>query len=217
MPDLCAAIVHYHLRPGGVTTVIEHAVASLAKEDIKTVVLTGEPPGPESPLRPDQVCVLPCLTYSDTPAAHCPGTIAGKLQNHARAKLDRPPDLWHFHNHALGKNPDVTQAVHHLAKTGQRMLLQIHDFAEDGRPADYHKLLTQIGEGNSKQLGARLYPQADHVHYALLNTRDDAFLAEAALAGITDTYGVRILMYVAPHDVSSRPQQLHARHAATSK
>ena len=38
------AIVHYHFRLGGVTTVIEHTLAGLmAFADAEVVILTGEP------------------------------------------------------------------------------------------------------------------------------------------------------------------------------
>ena len=39
------AIVHYHLEPGGVTRVIENALASIASTGvpIETVVLSGRP------------------------------------------------------------------------------------------------------------------------------------------------------------------------------
>ena len=39
------AIIHYHLRPGGVTRVIERAVESLNNQ-VDVLVLTGEAPAP---------------------------------------------------------------------------------------------------------------------------------------------------------------------------
>ena len=30
--------------------------------------------------------------------------------------LGQLPDLWHVHNHSLGKNPGLTQAIAQLAK-----------------------------------------------------------------------------------------------------
>ena len=45
------AIIHYHLRPGGVTRVIERAVESLNNQ-IDVLVLTGEAPAPDDVLTP---------------------------------------------------------------------------------------------------------------------------------------------------------------------
>jgi len=66
----------------------------------------------------------------------------------------------------------LTQEVSNLAMAGQKILLQIHDFAEDGRPDNY----THLGK-----LKNRLYPVAPHVHYAALNQRDYSFLRNAGI------------------------------------
>ena len=39
------ALVHYHLRPGGVTSVLRACVTALRSAGVRTVVLTGEPVG----------------------------------------------------------------------------------------------------------------------------------------------------------------------------
>ena len=48
MPALRVAIVHYHLRPGGVTRVIQHAVSALRGARYRVAVLTGYSPDAES-------------------------------------------------------------------------------------------------------------------------------------------------------------------------
>jgi len=175
------AIVHCHLRPGGVTRVIQHAVSALRGTDYRVVVLSGSPPEPEVFLS-DQVRLVAGLDYpnSGTPR-QSPEQLVAALEANAREALGVPPDIWHFHNHTLGKNPALSLAVYQMALRGWKLLLQIHDFAEDGRPANYRALIESIGEGSPAHLASRLYPQADHVHYATINSRDRAFLCEAGM------------------------------------
>jgi len=173
------AIVHYHLRPGGVTRVIEHAVSALARQNVQAVVLTGEAPVHETGKAPRNVRVVGGLGYERSGVTTEPEDFAGALEAAAESALGAPPDIWHVHNHSLGKNRFLPEAVFRLARSGRRMLLQIHDFAEDGRPKNFLRLLKSVGQGDIGRLGARLYPQAPHVHYAALNPRDRAFLAAA--------------------------------------
>ena len=159
------AIVHYHARPGGVTRVVERAVESLG-DQARCLFFTGEAARGKTPLQ-KKIRVLPNLGY----------TTEKKLQplellNRARGAFGGEPDVWHIHNHCLGKNPALTQEVTSLAMAGQKILLQIHDFAEDGRPDNY---------SNLGALKKRLYPIAPHIHYAALNQRDFSFLTAAGI------------------------------------
>lgn len=182
MEALRVAIVHYHLRPGGVTRVIHHAVSALKHRDVRVVVLTGEPPRGTAHQAAD-FQVIPDLRYGPSATVAAPEALARELEIAATRALGAQPDIWHFHNHSLGKNLSVPHLVHHLARLGRRLLLQVHDFAEDGRPGNYRLLLNRVGNGDTGRLAARLYPLAPHVHYAVLNRRDQAFLA---LAGVPE-------------------------------
>lgn len=168
------AIIHYHLRPGGVTRVIERAVESL-KGRVKVVVLAGEPPEPDSPLAP-LTCVCPALGYSEHPHPE-PTRILADLIQQATDHLKQNPDIWHIHNHSLGKNSLLPQLVHLLAEQHQRMMLQPHDFAEDGRPENYRLLSAHLGE----QLEKMLYPTSNRIFYTPINFRDKKFLEDAGL------------------------------------
>ena len=56
------AIVHYHLRPGGVTRVIQQSLTALDVEssaEFRCVVLAGEPPQATMPV--PNVAVIPAL------------------------------------------------------------------------------------------------------------------------------------------------------------
>ena len=165
------AIVHYHLRPGGVTRVIQQTLAAFAAANnaTRTVVLAGEPPQADMPVEP--FAVVEWLRYGAT--LHAPvSQLADELRAAATQALGGRPDIWHIHNHALGKNLTLPAVVAHLAEQGERLLLHLHDFAEDGRPANYRLL---------QALSAPLYPQGTHILYGVLNQRDHRFLAAAGV------------------------------------
>lgn len=172
------AIVHYHLQPGGVTRIIEHTVAALAESGTSLVVLTGQKPGPDFPA-PFQV--IPALQYEARRSASTPVELMEVMKDAARESLGALPDLWHVHNHSLGKNTILPGALHLLAEEGHHLLLHIHDFAEDGRPANYHMMLEKMADGRKTEMSKLLYPAADHVHYGVLNGRDYSFLQDTGL------------------------------------
>ena len=87
-------------------------------------------------------------------------------------------NLIHVHNPLLAKNAKFTEIVRQLQKLGFTLLLQVHDFAEDGRPAAYYRDCD--------------YP-AD-CHYCVINRRDYRLLTDAGL----DTEGLHLL----PNSVS---------------
>ncbi|VGO12726.1 Mannosylglucosyl-3-phosphoglycerate synthase [Pontiella desulfatans] len=177
MRKLAVAIIHYHLRPGGVTRVVERAVESL-NDEVDVLCLTGEAPAPGAELTPITE-PYEALAYSENSVLDS-GKLAEDLRFTARSLLGRDPDVWHIHNHSLGKNSFTPQLVWHLAKAGCRLLLQPHDFAEDGRPENYRLLKEQLGN----ELDAMLYPTADHVWYAPINYRDKSFLEDIGLPNV---------------------------------
>lgn len=174
---LAVAVIHYHLRPGGVTRVIERAVEAL-NDRVDLLILTGEAPAPSDPLTPLMEPFEP-LGYSDSEIADFE-TVAEDLRFTARSLLGRDPDVWHIHNHSLGKNSFTPRLAWYLANAGCRLLLQPHDFAEDGRPANYRLLKGHLGDA----LDLVLYPSADHVWYAPINFRDKSFLESIGLASV---------------------------------
>ncbi len=173
-------IVHYHLQTGGVTRVIEHACEALLARGERVGVLVGE--APQTPLPAGADCrPLSGLAYEDRRAAQSPDQLAAAMVEAARDALGGPPDLWHVHNHSLGKNTLLPGALLRLARGGHRLLLQPHDFPEDGRPALYDRLRRQLADGDVGRLSALLYPLAPQIHYATLNARDRGLLAAAGV------------------------------------
>lgn len=175
---LAIAMVHYHLRRGGVTRVIQNALAALDPDQVDAVVLTGEaPPGDIAFSAPVQV--VSGLAYDEGQTLPAPEALLRAVQAAARAALGRDPDIWHIHNHTLGKNAAWTAAVARMSAAGQALVLHIHDFAEDGRPANYRYLSDRLGGDQS--LSGQLYPQAGRTHYVLLNQRDEKILCSAGI------------------------------------
>lgn len=168
---LRVAIVHYHLKPGGVTRVIENAVSSLEGHGVQTIVLSGEP---YAGTNLDGTRTVPGLEYRTRHSGGEPRELARSLARFATGALGGAPDIWHVHNHSLGKNSAMPGAVAELIAHGGRILFQIHDFAEDGRPTNYAVMRTGCGDSAP-------YPLAPQIHYAALNARDTAILAEAGV------------------------------------
>ena len=103
--------------------------------------------------------------------------LADRLLNALRANRFVPDNtVIHAHNHSLGKNVSLPGALNILAREGYPLLLQIHDFVEDFRVEQYQHLRAMLGI-RPHALGQLLYPQAPHIHYAVLNERDHRILS----------------------------------------
>jgi glycosyltransferase involved in cell wall biosynthesis len=172
------AIVHYHLRRGGVTRVIANALEALGDTGREAVVLSSTES--EEPL-PCKVAVVPGLAYCDSASGNAVDELHKGMLKAAEAALGGPPDLWHIHNHGLGKNVNFPPMLRRLLEEGHRALLQIHDFAEDGRPGNYARQLQPFRDGVFKDYDRSVYPLAPQVAYAVLNGRDRAILERAGI------------------------------------
>lgn len=152
-------ILHYHLRPGGVTTVIRNAQRAL----------TGN----------FNTRVLADFGYNDKPARDRDAFVseADSLAVVLAARL-KNTDVLHTHNLNLGKNPRLTLAVKRLAqKGGLRVLNQVHDFAEDHRPARMDALRRCTGRRDDRFWREMCYYDLPNVRWATLTTHDAVKLA----------------------------------------
>ena len=173
------ALVHYHLRRGGVTRVIEAACEALEKLGHRVLILSGEKPfdGGE----PENVRVVPALNYRRTGNSVIASSLAEVLRKEASDWFGSSPDLWHFHNPTLAKNVLFPTVVREMAEEGERILLQIHDFAEDGRPGNYTHQRSFFD--SQETFESTLYPTAKQIHYATINRRDYGFFEKCRTAG----------------------------------
>ncbi len=173
------AIVHYHLQPGGVTRIIHHTLKSLEDSGLSIVVLTGKEPHFDLP---GKYRVIPGLQYEAFRSLVSAAELAGQMLDAATEALGGLPDIWHVHNHSLGKNLALPGALRDLAMQGYPVLFHIHDFAEDGRPANYRLMFEEMAFGSEREMSKQLYPLGGHLHYGVLNTRDFAYLHDAGVA-----------------------------------
>ncbi len=184
------AILHYHLNRGGVTRVIENQLAALDAvlrpgERWRVALLFGGRRNDWPEDLPEKLQVIrlslhevPELDYDDQceqSRAGGPDKLAGRLAElFARIGFTPQETVLHVHNHSLGKNVSLPASLARLAGRGYPLLLQIHDFAEDFRPANYRRI-------RDAGVAGALYPQAPHIHYAVLNGRDYEILQAAGV------------------------------------
>ncbi|BCU79193.1 hypothetical protein [Luteolibacter sp. LG18] len=165
---MSVVLVHYHLSPGGVTRVIESASRCLTAAGVPHVILTGAPPPTVTDL---PVHVIEGLGYLNDVASHTPLRLVHAMRATVQDAIGLGPHVWHFHNHSLGLNLLMDEVVSTLAEAGEKLVLQIHDLAEDGRPKNY----PVIAESET------LYPLAPQIRYAFLNSRDRTWFHHAGL------------------------------------
>ena len=124
------ALVHYHLRRGGVTRVLEAQSKALQAAGVEHVIFSGTPNegGAELP-----VVVVPELEYcSDS----CPDLL-DPLREAATAALGTAPDLWHVHNPTLGKNAAFPALLSARATAGDQSR-QVQARRDDSDRAERH-------------------------------------------------------------------------------
>jgi glycosyltransferase involved in cell wall biosynthesis len=153
------AILHYHLRPGGVTTVIRNAQCALASEF--------------------DVTVLADFGYDERPARSRAEFLAGaNLMAGELHKRLHGVNVLHTHNIGLGKHPRLTYAVKLLARRSRiNIINQVHDFPEDNRPAQLHALRYCTGKLDDRFWRGMCYYDAPKVVWATLTTHDAKKLA----------------------------------------
>jgi len=183
-------IVHHHLNRGGVTQVILNHLRALheagAREIFDRVVLlyggraTGWPSQMEPALEGIELATVASIDYDTVTAVGEEAPYRATSEMLEQLGLAPEETLLHVHNHTLGKNVAWPNALARLAEDGFRMLLQLHDFAEDFRPDNYRRQVEYHAESGTGM--AEVYFQAPHVHYAVLNSRDRGILEKAGFA-----------------------------------
>jgi len=179
-------IIHYHLKRGGVTSVIANQLKSLdsAEAPVSKVLLLHGPNDSGWDLATDSGMVnfqferKMCseFGYEQTINDFKPDLAKTIVEGLDERGFDRGDTVIQIHNHGLGKNNSITAAVSDLADAGFCMLLQIHDFAEDFRPQNF-EFLNNAAKTLSKTYQQLVYPKNPRIHYGCLNRRDfDALL-----------------------------------------
>ncbi|MFO7560594.1 MAG: hypothetical protein R6X10_17325 [Desulfobacterales bacterium] len=154
------AFLHYHLKTGGVTTVIRQQIEAI-QHDCETLAIAGE----ATPEFHDPVTIVPGIAYDRKKnLSSSPEATASQIITSIKKKWPNGCDILHVHNPLLAKNKNFLQVLKILQAEGIKLFLQIHDFAEDGRPLSYFP---------------EEYP-AD-CHYGVINSRDYRNLLETGL------------------------------------
>ena len=146
------AFLHYHLKTGGVTSVLCRQ-AECIHPDCDLLIISGSAPAADFPF---PVSVIDAIGY-DRPDADpvSAAKVAATSDRALRSHFSGPCDLLHVQNPLLAKNRHLLRILKQLQKMHYRLLLQVHDFAEDGRPLLYYP-----------------DPYVADCHYAVINSRD---------------------------------------------
>ncbi len=182
------AMLHYHARPGGVTTVIRNAQRALAgKHDVRVLADFGYN---ERPARNREVFLSESSTLADRLAERLRGV-----------------DVLHTHNVGLGKHPRLTYAVKLLAQRADiRIINQVHDFPEDNRPAQLRALRYCTGKLDDAFWRGMCYFDAPNMMWATLTTHDAAKLATRGVP----SGKIRVLPNPVDDEFFSRPAPTRA-------
>jgi hypothetical protein len=188
--------VHYHLRPGGVTRVLQQEAAEFSEQGIPFVTLSA---GPASVMGEHRE--ISWLDYAiEDPFAE---------MDLWAAVEDLPrPLIWHIHNPTLGYHPEMATMVHRLALAQERIILHIHDFAEDGRKENLRRL----------SQGPPWFPIGARIHYVVLTRRDRDILCHAGLPDSQVTIvGNPVMPHPLPVGAREKIRVLYPTRAITRK
>ncbi len=187
------AMVHYHLGSGGVSRVVANQVKAidsvLGDEGTnRALVLHAGRCDPAFERLARSCRALSVSLHRIDGLGYGASADAAELADSIGAVLTAQGcspvnTIVHAHNHSLGKNAALPGALRRLAEDQVPLLLQIHDFCEDFRPQSYRSF-EAIGDVHGPEAIPRyLYPQAAHIHYAVLNRRDYGILSRAGFDG----------------------------------
>lgn len=179
------AFIHFHLKTGGVTTVIREQVNALKGLGWEVLVLSGRVPEDNFP---GHVCEIPGLAYEEELSQPAGArSVADNIIEAMHAQWSCVADIVHVHNPTLAKNRRLQAVLKKLQNAGLQLLCQIHDFAEDGRPNAFFA-----------------EPYAADCHYAVINGRDRSLLLQSGLT----SRGVHLLPNPVPAMSSRSGSQL---------
>jgi hypothetical protein len=154
------AFIHFHLKPGGVTTVIRQQINTI-QNHCNVIALAGEKPAEF----PTEVIPISGIAYDQNgSASSSPENTASDIDKAIHSIWPEGCDVVHVHNPILAKNRNFLKVLKLLQQKGYKLLLQIHDFAEDGRPLSYFP-----------------EPYPENCHYCVINKRDYDFLTKSGL------------------------------------
>lgn len=221
--SLRLGMMHHHLRPGGVTSVMRDMAIALGGrstyDSVRIDVFAAF--GSEARARRIfgdaarenfgnlRMVNVPALAYRKKSYPDRESFIgaAERLSEEilAHADLSDPecPYILHSHNISLGKNPVATMAFKLVAeKAAERslplwLINQVHDFAENGRPEQMRAFTNCAGSRDEAFARGFMYPNAPNVIYLTINSTDIDNLVRIGIA--------RDRIFLLPDPVDARP------------
>ncbi len=178
-------VLTYHMKKGGVTSVIENIITS-AKNTKITLIESGEQENYFAPKNVKHI-KIPELNYSNEKFKSLK-----KLEAKAKIiaeKIGKEMDfskkcILHTHNLNLFKNAYLTTAIKILAEKYPKniiVLMQVHDFAEENRKEQLNLLLNCTGKKSQKIAGRLAFTQAKNIFYLTINSRDKKILEKTGI------------------------------------
>jgi hypothetical protein len=191
--------VHYHLRGGGVTQVLKEQCRAFDQLGWDHGVISSQPA---------DFCarnvVIDALDYQSPHASQL--NLTSCLNTVREWPLER---IWHIHNPTLGCHPQMASFVQDLLHHGERVILHIHDLAEDRRPQNLARL---------QRHGQPWFLLSPRVHYLVLSQRDRTLLCRAGLPESQATVLINpITPDPLPHSAEVTPYVLYPTRAITRK
>lgn len=191
MQPLNIAIFHHHLNRGGVSRVVLSQFLALSDQIKNNKIKVAIFHGGREPIDQElqdlikelnlELISIPNLEYDSLRTDFSADDQLAEVieQNLSQQSFAKSNTVLHFHNHSLGKNRALILAINSLAKSGNRVLLQVHDMAEDFRPKNYALLTSELPRLNCSL--ANVLPLASQIHFGVINRRDETILEETGI------------------------------------
>ncbi|RJP69585.1 MAG: hypothetical protein C4532_10590 [Candidatus Abyssobacteria bacterium SURF_17] len=223
-------ILHYHLKPGGVLSVMRDIAVALARHagyeaiEIDIVAAIGarkQGRGTFDAVARDPARVtlrmvdIPSLAYRSEPYPSRASFLnaADKIAHEILEQLNlnkstaERPYILHSHNISLGKNPAATMAFKLIAEQACREALplwlinHVHDFAENNRPEQMNAFLNCTGRRDESFARSFMYPNERNILYLTINSSDIENLIKIGIPS------ERVFLLPDPIDVSQFEQK----------
>lgn len=170
-------LMHYHLRRGGVTSVLLNQAKMLADAGHDILIISGESTSDDRLIFPhaveEELQYGRYRTKEMGTKQEVSDRIACNIMKAMNDHWGKSADIVHVHNPLIQKNDALVSALKQLQREGIRFLLQNHDLAEDFRPDVY--------------ISDEDYPE--NCHYGVINRRSFSFMRRAGL----DAAGLHLL------------------------
>ena len=223
--ELRLGMMHYHLRPCGVTSVMRDTAIALGGhrvyESIRIDVLASV--GSEERARRTfagarhekmerlKIVDVPTLAYhnksysSKADFLDAAERLGKEILMHAEPDRSTPecPYILHSHNISLGKNPMATMAIKLASEKARERSLpiwfinQVHDFAENNRPEQMRAFFNCTGRRDEAFARSFMYPNTPNIIYLTINSADIDNLIELDIA--------RDRIFLLPDPIDQRP------------